>query len=194
MSKVSLRASEEKVRRKVERTLEGTIVHQRQSELALGRWDFAVFGPSPEGKGAVLRVGAAEQMIIQQAGVYVVSLGAPESVGHPGMMSIEELSGGDVSEELRGLEVYHVAPLRPMNVSDKQAGPSLERMREKVFDRFGDTNIAIIETPDERAWIVSALKYLHECDELLPDPVLSTIRKRMSDTTIRFGASPHFPQ
>jgi len=184
MGRVSIHAGGDKARRKAAETLEGTIIHQRQRELALGRWDFLVFGPSTGARGAVLRVCVAEQMIIQEAQIYLASVGDPDSIGHSGIMAIEELAGGDVSEDLHGLEVYHVAPLRPIAVTDKRRGPDLDRLREKVFEEFSDRNIAIIETPDEAAWSLSALKYLHECDDRFPDPVMSAIRARIRDTSL----------
>jgi len=187
MGKITMRAREEKVRRKVEETLEKTVIHQRQADLALGRWDFVVFGPSTGEKRAVVRVGVAQQATIQSAGVYVASVGDPAAIGFSGMMSIEELAGDDVSEELHGLEVYHVAPLRPLSVSEKRYGEDLDRMREKVLEDYSDVNTAIIETPDEQAWSLAALKYLNECDDLMPDPLISTIRKSMTDTSMKFG-------
>ena len=154
--------------------------------------DFVVFGPSTKSNEAVLRVGVAEQAVIQDAGIYVASIGDPQAVGHHGMISIEELTAGDVSEDLIGLEVYHVSPLRPISVVEKRAGESLDKMRDAVLEEFSSRNTAIIETPDEEAWSVSALKYLNECDELMPDPLISTIRGTMSDTTINFNAGKQF--
>lgn len=178
------------MRRKVEETIAGTVIHQRQFELAPGRWDFVVFGPSPGSKRAVLRVGAAEQMMIRQASVYIASVGDPGRVGQGGMMSLDELTGGDVSEELAGLDVYHVSPLRPMEITGKRTGEDLDRMRGEALEEFGDRNVAIIETPDEEAWALSALKYLDECDETFPDRFISTIRSRMRDTSMTFNQSP----
>lgn len=174
------------MRQKVENTMANTIIHQRQRELILGRWDFVVFGPSLNKEEAVLRVGVAEQMVIQEASVYIASVGDPEAVGQPGMMSIEELAGGDVSDDLKGLEVYHVSPLRPMNIIDKRKGPDLDRMRDQALEEFSERNTAIIETPDQEAWSLSALKYLSECDDTLSDPVMAAIRGRMRDTSITF--------
>ncbi|VAX21502.1 hypothetical protein MNBD_NITROSPINAE02-2118 [hydrothermal vent metagenome] len=191
MGKIGFKASQESLRRKVDETLEKTIIHKRQKELAIGRWDFVVFGPSQKAGGdAVLRIGAAETMVIQNASIYVASIGSPEVIGHEGMMAIEELAGEDISDELRGLEVYHMAPIRPLQVVSKREGMSLDKMRDAVFDEFGDANTAIIETPDEAAWSLSVLKYLGECDEYFPDPLISRIRSRMRDTSISFAPGP----
>lgn len=189
MGKISLRAKQERAFRKVAETLEKTVIHQRQSSLILGRWDFVVFGPSLNKKEAVLRIGVAEQAFIQRASVYVASIGDPAILGQSGMMTIEELTDGDISEELRGLEVYHVSPLRPINIIDKRKGPDLDRMREQTLEEFSGANTAIIETPDQEAWSLSALKYLHQCDENLPDPVMLELRSRMRDTSMTFGGS-----
>jgi len=147
MGKVSLRSGKEEASRKVAETLEGTKVHQRQRELAIGRWDFVVFGPGADDKKAVLRVCVAEQMVIQDASLYMASIGDPSQVGKPGMISIEELAGGDVAEELRGLEVYHVSPLRPIAVTEKREGAAgVDRMRDLALEEFSSRNIAVIET------------------------------------------------
>jgi len=190
MGKISLRVQEERARRKLAETIEGTVIHQRQGELAYGRWDFAVFGPAARGAKAVLRVGAAEQMMIQRAAVYLAAVGDPGQVGQPGMMTIEELSGGDIPDELAGLEVYHVAPLRPIEITRREEAESPGRLRDMVFTEFGGRNIAIIETPDEAAWSVSVLRYLHETDETLPDPVMAHVRHRLRDTSLRFAPPP----
>lgn len=181
MGKISLKAKKESVKLKVQETVENTIVHQRQKELALGRWDFVIFGPSVGKPGAVMRVCVAEQMLIQKASIYIAAVGDPEHLGFGGMMSIEELTGGDVAEELHGLEVYHVSPMRPMDVMEKREAADLDRMRDAILAEFADKNIAIIETPDEAAWGISALHYLDECDTHFPDPVISAIRSRIKD-------------
>lgn len=191
MRKIGFKTDQENLRRKVEETLEKTIIHQRQKELAIGRWDFVVFGPSSKVEGgAVLRVGIAEQMVIQNASIYIAAIGSPDAIGREGIMTIEELAGDDISDELRGLEVYHMSPIRPLQIVSKREGESLDKMRDIVFDEFGDSNTAIIETPDEAAWSLSALKYLDECDEYFPDPLISRIRSRMRDTSINFAPGP----
>lgn len=186
MGKVRIVAKKEELWKKVEETAEKTVIHQRQMELVPGRWDFAVFGPSPDGKKAVLRVGIAEQALIHTAPTYLATVGDPNRVGAPGMISIEELTGGDISDELKGLEVYHVSPLRPISISRKTEGDDINKMRDEVLAEFENKNIAIIETPDETSWSVSALRYLNECDELFPDPVMSGIRSKITDTDIDF--------
>ncbi len=187
MGKVSIHAAKDLARRKVHETIEKTIIHKRQAELALGQWDFVVFGPSRDKKETVLRVGVAEQAVIQNASLYIAALGDPATVGRPGMISLSELAGGDLAEELADLEIYHVSPLRPITITEKRKGPELSRMRDLSLEEFSDANVAIIETPDQEAWSLSVLKYLHQCDETLADPVISEIRNRMTDTSITFN-------
>jgi hypothetical protein len=62
-------------------------------------------------------------------------------------------------------------------------------MRDKTLEEFTGANTAIIETPDQEAWSLSALKYLHQCDEDLPDPVMLELRSKMRDTSMTFGGS-----
>jgi len=190
MGKVKIVAAKEKLWKKVEETIEKTVIHQRQMELVPNRWDFAVFGPSADGKKAVLRVGVAEQSLIHKAPTYIATVGDPDRVGTSGMISIEELAGGDVSDELKGLEVYHVSPLRPISINRKVEAESIGKMRDEVLEELEGRNVAIIETPDETAWSVSVLRYLNECDEMFPDPVMSIIRSKMTDTEIDFRR-PH---
>jgi len=187
MGKISIHAARDLARRKVHDTMEKTVIHKRQAELALGRWDFVVFGPSHNKEETVLRVGVAEQAVIQNASLYVAALGDPATMGRSGMIPLKELAGGDLSEELADLEIYHVSPLRPLTITEKRKGPELSRMRDLSLKEFSDANLAIIETPDQEAWSLSVLKYLHQCDETLPDPVISEIRNRMSDTSITFN-------
>lgn len=179
MGKISLRARREDTRKKLEEIIEGSVIHQRQRELAPGKWDVAVFGPCRKKKGAVLRVCVAEQMVIQNASVYLASVGDPRLVGRPGMVTLEELAGGDISEDLYGLEVYNVTPLRPIDVIEKRDGADLDRMRETALKEFSDRNVTVIETPDEEAWSLAVLKYLDEIDEIFPDPLMSVIRNTM---------------
>lgn len=179
MGKISLRARREDTRKKLAEIMEGSIIHQRQRELAPGKWDVAVFGPNRKTKGAVLRVCVAEQMVIQNASVYLASVGDPRLIGRPGMVTLEELAGGDISEDLYGLEVYNVTPLRPIDVIEKREAADLDRMREIALKEFSDRNMTVIETPDEEAWSLAVLKYLDELDEIFPDPLMSVIRNTM---------------
>ncbi len=187
MGKVSFKSDNSLVKQKVRETLEGTVIHQRQRKLALGRWDFVVFGPGKEKDSAVLRVCFAEQMMIQSASMYVASIGDPDAVGYGGVMKIEDLAGEEIDEKLKGLEVYHVSPLRPIKVCSKQSGADLSRMRDMALADFSEQNIAIVETPDESAWVISALRYLDECDEHFPDRVISSIRSSMRNRSLGFG-------
>ncbi len=181
VSKVFMHASNKSTKEKIEAALDGTTVHQRQSDLSLGKWDFVVFGPILGEKSAVIRIGVAEQAMIQQAPLYVASLGDPRVIGHAGIMSLNSLTNGDILDEFKDLEVFHVSPLRPMTITDKRNVENTNRMRDNIFTEFGNTNIAIIETPDQSIWIVSVLKYLHECDEVFPDLFMSFIRQETNN-------------
>ncbi|MBI4666498.1 MAG: hypothetical protein HY751_08830 [Nitrospinae bacterium] len=185
---IKVKARRDSAEKKLVQVIEGTIIHQRQRELSPGRWDMAVFGPSRDGKEAVLRVCVAEHMLIQKAPAYLAAVGDPEMVGYSGMMPIEELAGGDLPEDLMGLDIYHMAPLRPLNIIERRVAPGLAAMRDMAMEEFGGKNIAIIETPDEAAWSLSAIKYLNELDEAFPDPLMSAIRSTMRDTSLDFSA------
>jgi hypothetical protein len=192
MGKISLRARREDTRKKLAEIIEGSIIHQRQRELAPGKWDVVVFGPSRKKKGSVLRVCVAEQMVIQNASVYLAAVGDPHLIGRPGMVTLEELAGGDLSEELYGLEVYNVSPIRPISVVEKRDGDDLDRMRELALKEFSDKNVTLIETPDEEAWSLAVLKYLDEIDDIFPDPLMSAIRNTMRGGPSDFRG--HFPE
>jgi hypothetical protein len=180
MGKVSFTANDDKVRRKVADILEKTVIHQRQTEIALGQWDFLIFGPGRvPGAPAVARVCVARQALIQKAPLYHTLVGDPYQIGSAGMMPIEELTGPDIDDELRGLEIYHVSPLRPIEVTSRRASHHIDALRDLVFSEFTDKNIAIVETPDESAWGVAALRYLHECDETFPDEIMGLIKSKM---------------
>lgn len=187
-----MKARRADTRKKLEEIIEGSIIHQRQRELAPGKWDMVVFGPSRKTKGAVLRVCVAEQMVIQNASVYLAAVGDPQLIGRPGMVPLEELAGGDLSEDLYGLEVYNVTPIRPISVVEKRSAADLDRMRELALKEFSDKNITLIETPDEEAWSLAALKYLDETDDIFPDPLMSVIRNTMRGGPSAFRG--HFPE
>jgi hypothetical protein len=166
--------------------MEGSIIHQRQRELVPGRWDMVVFGPSRKKKGGVLRALVAEQLVIQQASVYMASIGDPAIIGGPGMISLDELSGGDLSDELSGLEIYNISPIRPIDIVERREWDNFEKMRDLALKEFSDKNIALIETPDESAWSLAALKYLDQLDEIFPDPLMSVIRSTMRERSLDF--------
>lgn len=187
-----MRAKRDDIRKKLAEIMEGSIVHHRQRELAPGKWDMAVFGPSRKKKGAVLRVCVAEQMVIQNASVYLAAVGDPHLIGRPGMALLEDLAGGDLPEDLYGLEVYNVTPLRPISVIEKRDGADIDSMRELALREFSDKNITLIETPDEEAWSLAVLKYLDEIDEIFPDPLMSAIRNTMRGGPSAFHG--YFPE
>lgn len=183
MKHMALRSNNREMRKKVEQTLLETVVHRRPFSIEDGIWQFVVFGPDSKGN-AVIRDGKAEQLRIQMAPVYIATLGGdphiPDSEGVP----IEELAGGDVPEQLEGMKIFHVSPMRPLVVSAKRNGPPLKDALGEIMEFYENSNAAIIETPDEKYWALSVLKYLDESDRFFPDPV-------MTDFYSRFEKSNH---
>lgn len=186
MGKISVKARNNASREKLREIMDGSIIHQRQRELVPGRWDMVVFGPSPKKKGGALRILVAEQMVIQQASVYMASIGDPAVIGGPGMVSLDELAGGDIPDELSGLEVYNISPIRPIDVVERRDWENFGKMRDLALKEFSERNIAVIETPDEAAWSLAAIKYLDQSDEIFPDPLMSAIRSTMRERSLDF--------
>ena len=73
MPKIKLRAKDKVIYDKITEVYEKTEIVQRQKELAAGRWDFVVFGPSDK-KQTVFREGFAEHASIKRAPIYIASL------------------------------------------------------------------------------------------------------------------------
>ena len=159
----------------VEKVFAQTRILRRQLELELGRWSVVVFGPHRRG-GTVLREGCAVHLRVENALVYLATLGDPDYVGYKGM-PIEEFAQGDFPDELKDLEIYHIDPVRPLKVFDKRTLPPSSRVRDEILELFEEKNIAVIETPDEKYWSLSVLKYLWECDRVFPDVLTETLKK-----------------
>ncbi len=175
MPKFKLKAEDWEVYQKAQEIFEKSQILKRQLELELGRWNFVVFGPRGE-EQTIIREGCAVHLRIENALVYVAAVGNPDEVGSGGM-PIEEFAQGDVPSELKGLEIYHIDPLRPLKILDKRQGPPPSEAAEAVMEEFRDKNVAVIESPDESFWSLSVLKYLQECDRFFPDSLTEALKK-----------------
>ena len=161
--------------RKVKEVFEQTRILKRQLELELGRWSFVVFGPQGN-ESTIIREGCAVHLRVDNALVYIAAVGNPDDIGVRGM-PIEEFAQGDIPPELKGLEIYHIDPLRPLKIFEKRKGPPFPEATEVILEEYRDKNIAVIETPDESYWSLSVLKYLKECDQYFPDSLTEALKK-----------------
>lgn len=175
MPKFKLKAEDWATYQKVEEIFRQTRILKRQLELEVGRWSFVVFGPQDD-EHTIIREGCAVHLQVENALVYIAAVGNPAMVGSGGM-PIEEFAQGDIPPELRGLEIYHIDPVRPLRVFEKRKGPLASKAAEIILEEYQDKNIAVIETPDEKYWSVSVLKYLKECDQFFPDSLTEAIKK-----------------
>ncbi len=188
MPKIELQPKDEEMLKKINKVAEGTNIVQRQLELTCGHWDFVVFGPSKS--NMVIREGYAQHVRILDSSAYIISVAehgnyTGRSYGNIMPVPIEELVADDIPDELKGLEVLNVDPLRPLSISFKKTFPLLKG--EKLLqDNYADKNIAIIQTPDEKYWAISVLKYLNECDRFFPDFLNDAIRKGQLPINARF--------
>jgi len=148
---------------------------KRELERELGRWRFVVFGRQGN-EGMILREGCAMHLAVDDALVYIATLGDPEMLGMRGM-PIEEFARGDIPDELRDLEIFHIDPVRPLKIYEKRKLPSAPTVRDMILEEFQPKNIAIIETPDEKYWSLSVLKYLYECDRFFPDVLTEALKQ-----------------
>jgi len=183
MKHIGLKATDKDLLRKVEQVTEETVIHRKPFTMKQGVWPFVVFGPDSEGL-SVIRVGNAEQAKIKTASLYIATLGGdhiPESEGVP----IEELAGDDFPEELAGLKVFNISPLRPLTITTKKMGPPIRDAVSEILDFYSDKSTAIIETPDESYWALSVLKYLDESDRFFPDPMLEDFYSRIGQSAIK---------
>lgn len=158
----------------IERVFDETRIIKREKELELGRWRFVVFGRQGT-EGTVVREGCAMHLAVDDRLVYVATLGDPEILGVRGM-PLEEFARGDIPDELRDLEIYHIDPVRPLKISEKRTLPSDPAVRDMIIEEFQQRNIAVIETPDEKYWSLSVLKYLYECDRFFPDVLTEALK------------------
>ena len=178
MPKIKLRAKDKLIYDKITEVYEKTEIVQRQKELAAGRWDFVVFGPSDK-KQTVFREGFAEHASIKRAPIYIASLtqsGLTDVNGIP----VEEFIKDDIPEKYHGLEIIQVDPLRPLTIIKKEnyIGKNGE---DKVCAEYKEANIAIIRSPHETDWMIAVMKYLNECDQNFPDPVQQAFSSQSSN-------------
>jgi len=176
MSDFRLKAEYLATYKKVQEIFDQSRILKRQLELELGKWNFVVFGPQNEEESTIIREGLAVHLQVNQGLVYIATVGNPEETGIRGM-PIEEFAQGDIPPEIRDLEIYHIEPFRPLTILEKRKGPPPQIAEEIILDEFKDKNVAIIETPDERYWSISVLKYLKECDRFFPDVLTEALKK-----------------
>lgn len=188
MPKIELQPKDKKMWKQIQKVVEGTSIVQRQLELTRGHWDFVVFGPDKD--NLVIREGFAQHIQILDASAYIVSVADPshytgQPFGDIKPIPIEDLVSSDIPDELKGLEVLNIDPLRPLSISYKKSVP-LMKGEKLLQDRYADKNIAIIETPEEKFWAVSVFKYLNECDRYFPDSLSEAIKKGELPIDARF--------
>ena len=176
--KIKLRAKDKVIYDKITEAYEKTQIVQRQRELASGRWDFVVFGPSDNNQ-TVFREGFAEHASIKRAPIYIASL-AQSGLTDVNGIPVEEFIGEDIPEKYHGLEIIQIDPLRPLNII-KKGNYSGKNGEEKVCAEYEEANIAIIRSPHETDWMISVMKYLNECDQNFPDPVQQAFSRQPSN-------------
>tara|TARA_Y100001960_G_scaffold93396_1_gene100592 strand:+ start:746 stop:1330 length:585 start_codon:yes stop_codon:yes gene_type:complete len=176
--KIKLRAKDKVVYEKITEAYEKTEIVQRQRELATGRWDFVVFGPSDKSQ-TVFREGFAEHASIKRAPIYIASL-AQSGLTDVNGIPVEEFIEEDIPEKYHGLEIIQVDPLRPLTIIKKEnyLGKNGE---DKIWAEYEEANIAIIRSPHETDWMISVMRYLNECDQNFPDPVQQAFSRRSSN-------------
>ena len=194
MPKIELQPKNAKMLKKIKKVVEETNIVQRQLELTSGHWDFVVFGPGKN--NLVIREGYAQQVRILDAATYVVSVAghgdySGQAYGNMTPIPIEELVANDIPEELKGLDVLNVDPLRPLSISLKKTVP-LSKGEKLLQDNYSDKNIAIIQTPEEKYWAISVFKYLNECDQFFPDFLTDAIRKGQLPINAKFTNASSF--
>ena len=173
MPQFKFKAKNAKSVKEITIAIEQTQILKKQERLTSGRWDFAVFGPSGKNK-TVLRVGYAENSTIHQAPAYVATLAQPGWMSQRGV-PIEEFISEDVPEKYQGLEIIQIDPLRPIKISEKRNYSAIGKAADKISREYEDKNIAVIQSPDEGDWVLSVFKYLNECDQAFPDPVIQSL-------------------
>lgn len=191
MPKIELQAKNSKMLKKVKKIVEGTDIIQRQIELTHGHWDFVVMGPNKN--NLVIRKGYAQHVKVLDSSAYVVTVVNPSNYldcSHRNTIPIEEFISGDIPEDLKGLDVLNVDPIRPLSIVLKKTLP-LSKGEKMVQDDYSNKNIAIIQTPDEEYWAISVFKYLNECDQYFPDALNEAIRKGQLPINAKFTG--HLP-
>lgn len=189
MPKFKLKAGDLKTYERLRKAVDGTVIVQRQKDLAYGRWDFVVFGASGEDE-TVMRKGYAEHGLIHRAPVYIASLGEP-GLNHMSGVPIEEFIGEeDVPGDYRGLEIFQLSPVRPLTISEKKTLGAIAQAGDTVCKEYEGQNIAVIHAPHESDWAISVMHYLHECDRHFPDRVMEAFRARAGGASGDFITFP----
>ena len=181
MPKIKLRAKDKVIYDKITEAYEKTQIVQRQRELAAGRWDFVVFGPSDKNR-TIYREGFAEHASIKRAPIYIASL-AQSGLTDVNGIPVEDFIEDDIPEKYHGLEIIQVDPLRPLTIIKKE-NYSGKNGDDKICAQYEEANIAIIRSPHETDWMIAVMKYLNECDQSFPDPVQQAFSRQSSNQKI----------
>lgn len=194
MPKIELQPKDQKMLKKIKKIVEGTKIIKRQLELTYGHWDFVVYGPNKN--NLIIREGYAQHLRILDESAYTISIADPanysgEICGNIKPTPIEEFVTGEIPDELKGLDVLNIDPLRPLSINFKKTA-SLSRGEKLVRDNYEDKNIAIIQVPDEKYWAISVLQYLNECDKFFPSLINEVISRGDLPLNARFINFPHF--
>jgi hypothetical protein len=194
MPKIGIQPRGKEMLKKIKKIVEGTNIIKRQLELTHGHWDFVVFGPGKN--NTIIRVGYAQHLRILTEPAYTIAVADPSNYsgaayGNITPMPIEEFVSGDVPKELKGLDILNVDPLRPLTIETKKTVPK-SKGEKFVEDNYSEKNIAIIQTPNEKYWAISVLKYLNECDQFFPNFLNEAIRKGNLPINARFLNQPPF--
>lgn len=175
MPQFKLRAKDKKVIDAIQEAYEHSEILQRQKSITYGRWDFVVFAEAAKDE-TILRVGYAEHAVIQRAPVYIASLAQPGLTDLNGV-PIEEFITEDVPEEYQGLEIIQVDPVRPLTIQEKKSLPPIGLSKDKICREYEDQNIAVVQAPREKDWMIAVMKYINECDSAFPDPVQASLNQ-----------------
>jgi len=182
MRRYGLENDDKKLLAKIEETINETVIHKHPFRMSMGRWPFVVFGASSK-ESSIIRVGLAEQTIIKKAPLYIATLGGdhvPDSEGVP----VEELAGEDVPEDIIGMKIFRLNPIRPISISQKKKGSSTKAVIDELLETYTDEDVAIIETPNEAYWVLSVLKYLEETDKFSGDPLMERFYSMAGRSTL----------
>ncbi len=94
-------------------------------------------------------------MRVNDALVYIATLGNPEEVGMRGM-PIREFAQGDVPMELRDLEIYQIDPLRPLTILINERDPTLRKLPKESWRNF---RIKMLRSLKLRMKVTGAYQY-----------------------------------
>jgi hypothetical protein len=175
MPRFQLKPKDQKSAQKIQEIVDGTKTLKNQDDLIYGQWDFVVVGPSDK-TTSVIREGYAQHARILNSSLYFATLANPFGRGEGAGIPIEDLIS-EIPEDLKGLEVLQVDPVRPFFIKSQTQGPALDEAVKQVMGIYENRNIAVIQSPDEKYWGISVLKYLNDFDRSFPDQLNEAIRK-----------------